>query len=134
MGANEHLSEMQKEIDAIEADAAAKLATIEARIAQITAMVEGELLLLLMGMKAAEHEIEDFIHENEDHLDEMQNNISNGIGASGNAKDEETMMQSPAGRHLKDSQDALSDWLNSDLHDQVTSAGEGAIGAAEHAK
>merc|ERR1719460_1390071 len=67
----------------------------------------------------------------EDHLDNMQDSIDGGIGASNQAKSDEDLKNSPAGRHLQDSKDALFEWETSDLASSVAAASEAAHAAAD---
>ena len=132
--AKEKVDAMNREISQIEDEAEARLFDINTEITSITDQVTGSLLELQTDMMSAQHDIDAYIEDSEQHLDEMQEKIDDGIGLSDDAKNEQNTKESPAGQHLENSKQALFDWENGDLHSTVVAAQRSATEAAEAGK
>merc|ERR1711934_155891 len=92
--------------------------------------IKSDLLEMLKDMMAAEHEMQQYQDDAERHLGEMKDGIADGIGASDQAKSKDDQDNSPAGRHLADSQFAVDEWENSDLAANMRAAAQAATAAA----
>ena len=128
------LKDVNDMIQDVKDRAAAQMEEVQGQINAIENQIVGDLLAQLTAMMKAEHECQQYQDDAAGHLDDMQDSIDAGVGASERAKSEEEMKNSPAGQLVKESQDALFDWENGDLADKFHSAAAAAEQAAKYAK
>jgi len=107
------------------------LKEVEAEIKEIEKQISGELVEMQTKMAAAEKTMEDYINDAESHLDDMQDSIDAGIGASNEAKSNADLANSAAGKHLEEAKGCLFDWETGELANSLAAASEDAMEAAD---